>query len=262
MTFSVSFRTLAAAAAVVVGTSFVAATDAGAAGGGKSPESQSWSSDGMFGTFDRAALRRGLQVYRDVCASCHSLDLVAFRHLGQIGFSEDEIKAIASEYEVEDGPDDVGDMFTRPGVAADPFPAPFPNDAAATAAMGALPPDLSLIVKARAGGADYLHAILTGYEDEAPDGVSIPDTSYFNPYFSLTGGIAMAPPLFDEAVEYADGTPATVEQMSRDVTEFLHWAAEPDLEERKSLGLGVIIFLIVFTGLTYALKRKIWSDLH
>lgn len=260
MTFTVSFRSVCAAMCIIAAGATVQATPAGAAGG-EHPPARSWSSDGMFGTFDRAALRRGLQVYRNVCAACHSLDLVAFRHLSQIGYSEDEIKQIASEYEVEDGPDDNGDMFTRPGIPADAFPAPFPNDKAAAAAMGALPPDLSLIVKARAGGADYLHALLTGYAD-APSDVDLPDGSNYNPYFSLTGGLAMAPPLYEEAVEYGDGTPATVEQMAADVTEFLHWAAEPDLEDRKSLGLGVLIFLIVFTGLTYALKRRIWSDLH
>ena len=261
MTFSVSFRTVAAVAALVVGTAIGATTSANAAGGGSTPPAQSWSSDGMFGTFDRASLRRGLQVYRDVCASCHSMDLVAFRHLSEIGFSEDEIKAVASEYEVEDGPNEDGDMFDRTAIPADWFPAPFDNDNAARASNGgALPPDFSLIVKARPNGADYIYALLTGYAD-APADVELGEGMNYNTYFP-GHQIAMAAPLFEDAVEYADGTPATVEQMSRDVTEFLHWASEPDLENRKRLGLGVLIFLIVFTGLAYQWKRRVWADVH
>jgi len=261
MTFSVSFRSVAAVAALVAGTAVGMASNANAAGEAPKPPSQSWSSDGMFGTFDRATLRRGLQVYREVCASCHSMDLVAFRHLGQIGFSEDEIKAIASEYEVEDGPNDEGDMFTRAATPADSFVAPFANDNAARASNGgALPPDFSLIIKARPGGPDYMYALLTGYDD-APDDFELSEGMNYNTYFS-GHQIAMAAPLYEDGVEFADGTPATVEQMAHDLSEFLHWVSEPDLEERKRLGLGVLIFLIVFTGLAYQLKRRIWSDIH
>lgn len=247
---------VAAAAVVLGGTSPVAAAEA--------PEapSQDWSFSGMFGSFDRGSLRRGLQVYREVCASCHSLDLIAFRNLGDVGFSPDEIQAIAEEYEVEDGPDDEGEMFLRPAKASDRFVAPFPNEQAARASNnGAYPPDLSLMVKARKNGANYLYAVLTGYEEEAPEGVELMDGMYYNNYFP-GHQIAMAPPLFEEGVEYADGTEATVEQQAEDVVTFLAWAAMPEMEERKRMGIKVLLFLVVLTAMLYALKRKIWSDLH
>ncbi len=224
--------------------------------------SQDWSFTGMFGTFDRAAAQRGLQVFLESCAGCHSLDLVAYRNLAALGYSEDEIAAIAAEKEVVDGPNEDGDMFDRPARASDPFVAPFPNPQAAMASNGgAMPPDLSLIVKARGRGYDYLYALLTGYREEIPEGVTISDDAYYNVYFP-GNQIAMPPPLFDELVEFADGTPATVDQMARDVTVFLAWAASPEMEQRKRIGIGVLIFLIVFTGLLYAYKRKIWADVH
>ncbi len=223
---------------------------------------QKWSFSGMFGTYDRPALRRGLQVYREVCASCHSLDLVAYRHLASVDFTEDEIKALAAEYEVEDGPNDEGEMFQRQGLPSDYFLAPFPNEQAARAAnAGVYPPDLSLMTKARKGGADYLYAVLTGYKEEAPEGVTLAEGMSFNAYFP-NNQIAMPPPLGDEGVEYGDGTKATLAQQAADVTVFLNWAAQPELEDRKRMGFKVLLFLLVLTGMLYALKRKVWSDLH
>jgi cytochrome c1 len=185
-----------------------------------------------------------------------------YRNLEALGYGEKAIQAIAAEHEVTDGPDEEGEMFERPARPSDRFVAPFPNPEAARAANnGALPPDLSLMTKARAGGPDYLFALLTGYEEEPPEGVEFVEGMYYNPYFPGRQ-IAMPPPLFDDAVEYADGTPATVEQMARDVVTFLSWAAEPEMEERKRLGIKVILFLVVLTGLFYAVKRKVWSDVH
>lgn len=238
----------------------IATGTAVAAEGLKAPV-QEWSFNGPFGTFDRPALRRGLQVYREVCSACHSLNLVAFRHLGGVGFRDEEVVAIASAYEVEDGPDDDGEMFTRAGKASDFFPSPFPNVQAARAANGgAAPPDLSLMTKARKSGPDYVYGLLTGYTD-VPAGFKLMDGLYYNTYFP-GHQIAMGPPLTDGSVEFPDGTQATVQKMSSDLVTFLAWAAEPELEARKRLGVKVLLFLLVLTGLMYALKRKIWSDLH
>ena len=234
---------------------------ASAAGAAIEYPDRKWSWEGPFGTFDRPALRRGLQVYAEVCSACHSLELVAYRNLADIGLSEAEIKTFAAQFEVTDGPDEEGDMFTRPARPADRFASPFANDNAARASNGgALPPDLSLMTKARAGGADYLHALMVGYEDP-PAGFDLLEGMNYNAYFP-GHQIAMAPPISDELVEFADGTPGTTEQIASDVTTFLAWAAEPEMEERKRLGIKVIIFLIVFTGFAYALKRRIWSDVH
>ena len=217
---------------------------------------QDWSFDGIFGTFDDAQLQRGYQVYREVCAACHSMNLIAYRNLQDIGFSEEEVKALASEITLIDGVDDFGEPIERPGIAADRLPAPFPNPQAAAAANGgAVPPDLSLVAKARFGGADYLYALLSeGYVDppEDFDGIG------WNVYFG--GAIGMANPLADELVEYADGSPMTVSQYSKDVTAFMRWAASPELEARKKMGVSAILFLLVLTGMLYALKRKIWAD--
>ena len=221
-------------------------------------EKQNWSFDGVFGKFDKAALQRGFQVYQEVCAGCHGLEYIAFRNLTELGLNEGQVKAIAADYEVEDGPDDEGEMFTRPAILSDILPSPFANDNAARASNnGALPPDLSLIAKARTGGPDYLHALLTGYVD-APADVTINEGMSYNPYFP-GNQIAMPPPIDDDAVEYTDGTPATVDQMSLDVVQFLMWAAEPKLEIRKRMGIKVILFLLVLTALFYASKRKVWS---
>ena len=218
-----------------------------------------WPTSGIFGSFDRAATQRGLQVYREVCAACHGLKYIAFRNLATLGYSEDDIKAIAAEYTITDGPNDEGDMFERPGQPFDRFPNPYPNDAAAAASNGGkAPPDLSLMAMARMDGQNYLYSLLTGYE-EAPADFEVPDGGYYNAYFP-GHVIAMPPPLSDDQVTFADGTSATVSQMAQDVSQFLMWAAEPKLEERKATGLKVILFLVVLTALTFALKRKIWAD--
>ena len=245
--------------AVVLG---LAAAQAGWSADAKHPEARSWSFNGVFGGFDRGALQRGYLVYKDVCASCHALKYLGFRNLVEIGFSEAEAKAIAAEYEVEDGPDEFGEMFMRPARLSDSFVAPFANENEARASNnGALPPDLSLIIKARKGGEDYVYALLTGYEDEPPAHVELGDGMSYNPYFA-GGQIAMTPPMFDDAVEFADGTVATEAQMAESVGTFLTWAAEPKLEDRKRLGFKVVIFLVVLTALLYATKRKIWRDVH
>lgn len=217
-----------------------------------------WSFNGTFGQFDKAQLRRGFQVYREVCSACHSVRLIAFRNLADIGFSEDEIKAIAAEYEVQDGPNDDGDMFMRPGRPSDRIPGPFANEKQARAANnGAYPPDLSLMAKARFGGPDYIHSLLTGYED-APEGFELGEGMNYNPVFA-GAQIAMVAPISDDMLEYADGTPATADQISRDVSAFLMWTAEPSLEARKSLGFRVMLFLAIFTVLFYFINRKVWK---
>ena len=220
-----------------------------------------WSHEGVFGTFDRAAAQRGFQVYREVCAGCHGIEYIAFRNLEDIGFSEEQVRALASEYTVTDGPDDDGEMFEREARPSDTLPSPYENEGQARAANGgAYPPDLSLITKARASGSDYLYSLLRGYV-EPPEGAEGQPGMYYNAYYP-GHWIAMPQPLYDGGVEYAGDTEATIEQMSADVTTFLTWAAEPKLEERKQTGLKVMLFLIVLTGLLYATKRKIWSDIH
>ena len=222
---------------------------------------QEWSFDGVFGTYDRASAQRGFQVYKEVCSVCHPVKHLHFRDLAEIGYSEDEVKAIAAGYQVTDGPNDEGQMYQRPGRASDPIPGPFPNDQAARAANnGALPPDQSLIVKARAGGPDYVYAILTGYK-EPPAGFKMLEGMNYNEYFA-GHQFAMPLPLSDNAVTYADGTPATVPQMAHDVVTFLTWAAEPNLDDRHRSGLKVILFLVVAAGVFYAAKRKIWAPIH
>jgi ubiquinol-cytochrome c reductase cytochrome c1 subunit len=221
--------------------------------------SQNWSFQGLFGTFDRAAAQRGFQVYKEVCATCHGAYHLNYRNLTALGFSEAEVKAIAAEDTVMDGPNDDGEMFERPAEPADKFKRPFANEKAARAANGgAYPPDLSLIVKARPGGADYLYALLTGYH-EPPADVTLMEGMNYNAYFP-GHQIAMAQPLYDDSVTYADGTEASVEQMASDVSTFLAWASEPELEQRKRMGISVMLFLIVLTGLAYASMRKIWAD--
>ncbi|HEC14711.1 MAG TPA: cytochrome c1, partial [Rhodospirillales bacterium] len=216
----------------------------------------------VFGTFDRGALKRGFQIYSEVCSACHSLRLLSYRNLKEIGFSKNEIKAIAAEKEVQDGPNDDGEMFMRPAKPADRFVSPYPNKKAAQAANnGALPPDLSLIVKARKGGADYIHALLTGYKDEPPKGFNLLEGSNYNIYFP-GNQIAMPAPLSDDAVEYADGTKPTLDQLARDISTFLAWTSSPELEARKSMGIKVILFLLVLTGMLYALMKRIWAKLH
>ena len=222
------------------------------------PPHQTWSFDGVFGTYDRAALQRGFQVYKDVCSTCHAVRHLYFRDLVELGYTEDQVKGVAAQYQVNDGPNEQGQMFQRPGRPADKIPAPFPNDEAARAANnGALPPDLSLITKAREGGPDYVAAILTGFKDP-PSTFKVMEGMYYNEYFP-GHQIKMPPPLSPNQIEYADKTPATVQQMSHDVVSFLAWAAEPTLEARHRMGFKVILFLVIATGIFYAAKRKIWS---
>jgi ubiquinol-cytochrome c reductase cytochrome c1 subunit len=225
------------------------------------PIAVSWQHDGVLGSFNRTAAQRGFQVYREVCSACHGLTFIAFRNLAELGFSEEQVRALAAEYTVSDGPDDTGEMFERPAVPADPIPPPYPNPQAARAANGgALPPELSLITKARAGGADYVYSLMVGYADPPADAEG-PEGTYYNAYFP-GHWIAMPPPLSEGQVEYADGTEASVDQMAMDVATFLTWAAEPTLEQRKQIGLKVMLFLVVFTGLCYATMRKVWADAH
>jgi ubiquinol-cytochrome c reductase cytochrome c1 subunit len=223
---------------------------------------QQWSFQGVFGTYDQGALQRGYQVYKEVCAACHPVKHLYFRDLTEIGYSEEQVKGIASQVQVSDGPNDQGEMYQRPAKPSDPMPGPFANDQAARAANnGALPPDQSLIVKQRAGGPDYIYAIITGYKD-APAGMKMNPNMYYNEYFA-GHQIAMPPPLTgDDQVKYADGTKATVPQMAHDVTTFLAWAAEPNLNERHRMGAKVILFLVIAAGIFYAAKRKIWAALH
>jgi ubiquinol-cytochrome c reductase cytochrome c1 subunit len=227
------------------------------------PPGQRWSFDGVFGTFDRAALQRGFQVYKEVCSACHHLQYVYFRDLAALGYTEDQVKGIAAAWpqQVTDGPNDTGQMFQRPARPSDRIPGPFPNDQAArTANNGALPPDLSLIAKAREGGADYIYAILTGFA-EPPANFKLTPGMYYNSYFP-GHQIAMPPPLNPDQVTFGDKTPATVAQMAHDVSSFLMWAAEPNLEQRHRTGFKVILFLLVTTGVFYAAKRKIWSRIR
>ena len=259
--------------ALVLGIAFAAPLSASEP---PKPKAQDWSFQGLFGTFDRAAQQRGFQVYKEVCSGCHSLDQVAYRNLAALGYNEDQIKAIAATVEMQGGPNDEGEMFTRKGKPFDRFKAPFPNDNAARAANnGAYPPDLSVITKAKPHGPDYIYALLTSYKEQPPEKYWVdenndpippekrkwPEAMFYNAAFA-GGAIAMVPPLMPDAVAYQDGTKATVAQMAKDVTTFLAWAAEPELEERKSMGRKVILFLIALTALMYALKRKIWADLH
>lgn len=239
----------------------LAAPAALAAGAEVTPPAQKWSFNGPFGTYDRAELQRGYQVYKEVCAACHAMKYVAFRNLRDLGFNEAEVKALAATFEVNDGPNDAGEMFKRPGLPQDKFPSPFPNEKAARASNGgAYPLDLSLIAKARAGGPDYIRALLTGYKD-APAGFTLGEGLNYNEYFA-GHQIAMPKPLNDDQVTYADGTKASVEQMAHDVSAFLMWAAEPKLEDRKRVGFKVMVFLIVLTGLFFMAKKRIWARLH
>jgi len=220
-----------------------------------------WSFKGLFGKFDRGSLQRGYQVYTEVCAACHSMKYLSYRNLAEKGgpeFSEAEVKAIAASFEVKDGPNSDGDMFTRPGKLSDKFVKPYDNVKAAEAANGgAYPPDMSVLVKARGGGVDYIYSLLQGYE-EPPSGVTLDDGVHYNKYM-YGNKIKMAAPLSDDLIEYGDGTKASVEQMSKDVTTFLMWAAEPHLEARHQMGFKAIVYLIILTTLVYFSMKKIWS---
>lgn len=247
----------------------------------KEPAEQNWSFAGPFGTFDKGQLQRGLKVYKEVCSACHSMELVAFRTLSDLGYSEAQVRAFAGEYEVQDGPDADGEMFARKAVPSDYFPSPYANkEAAAASNNGAAPPDVSLIAKARGvhrgfpqfvidmipivggyqeGGPDYIHALLTGYQ-EPPAGYQVAAGTHYNPYFASGSSLAMAPPLSEGQVTYDDGAPETVEQYSTDVSAFLMWAAEPHLEQRKRTGFMVIIFLMIFATLVYLTKKSVYAN--
>jgi ubiquinol-cytochrome c reductase cytochrome c1 subunit len=220
-----------------------------------------WSFKGLFGKFDRGSLQRGYQVYTEVCASCHSMKYLSYRNLSEKGgpeFSVAEAKAIAASFEVTDGPNADGEMFQRPAKLSDKFVMPYENVKAAQAANGgAYPPDMSVLVKARGGGVDYIYSLLQGYED-APDGVMLDEGVYYNKYM-YGNKIKMSAPLSDGIVEYGDGTIASVDQMSKDVTTFLMWAAEPHLETRHRMGFKAIVYLIILTILVYFSMKKIWS---
>ena len=220
-----------------------------------------WSFKGLFGKFDRGSLQRGYQVYSEVCAGCHSMKYLSYRNLSEKGgpeFSFEQAKAIAASFEIIDGPNADGEMFTRPGKLSDKFVMPYENDKAAQAANGgAYPPDMSVLVKARGDGVDYIYSILLGYED-APSGMTLDEGVHYNKYM-YGNKIKMAAPLSDGSVEYGDGTEASIEQMSKDVTSFLMWAAEPHLEARHQMGFKAIVYLIILTVLVYFSMKKIWS---
>jgi len=277
------FKTLVAAMAAAVALSAAPAMAAG--GESKHPRSGGFSFEGPFGRFDQGQLQRGYKVYREVCAACHSMSLMSFRTLGQRGgpFWDPEaespatnryVRALAAEVQVADIDSETGDPIMRPATAADRFPSPYPNVTAATAANGgAYPPDLSVMAKARHDGANYIYSLLSGYE-EAPAGLQINPGQYYNPYMAgdmtpfwtgdpekvpYGGFIAMPPPLMDGQITYDDDAPETVDQYAKDVAAFIAWASEPHATERKQAGIGVLIFLFLFLGLTYASYRRIWK---
>ncbi len=225
------------------------------------PLSPGWSFKGFFGKFDRGSLQRGYQVYNEVCAACHSMKYLSYRNLSEPGgpqFSKEEAKAIASNFEVNDGPNNDGEMFTRPARLSDNFVGPYSNEKEAAAANGgAYPPDMSVLVKARKGGADYIYSVLLGYDDP-PEGISLDDGVYYNKYMA-GNKIRMSNPLMEDLVEYNDGTKASVEQMAKDVTTFMAWAAEPSLETRHKIGFRAITYLIILTILVYFTMKRIWS---
>ncbi|NBB52250.1 cytochrome c1 [Rhizobium sp. CRIBSB] len=273
------------ASAVAIGLIAAAAPAAAEGGGAHHPRSGGFSFEGPFGTFDQGQLQRGYKVYKEVCAACHSMNLLSFRTLGEPGgpFYDEHaespadnrfVKALAAEATVPDIDAETGEPITRPGVAADRFPNPYPNATAAAAANGgAAPPDLSVMAKARHDGANYMYSLLSGYKD-APAGLQIRPGQYYNPYMAgdLTpfwtgdpehvpagGFIAMPKPLSDGQVTYDDGSPQTVDQYSKDVAAFIAWASEPKAVQRKQTGFGVMIFLLLFAGITYASYRRIWK---
>jgi len=241
------------------------------------PKNESWSFAGPFGKYDKGQLQRGLKIYTEVCSACHSMKFVAFRSLGELGYSDAQIKAFAANYEVDADPNADGEILKRKAVPSDYFPSPFPNpEAAAAANGGAVPPDFSLIAKARGvergfplfifdmftqyqeGGVDYIYSLLTGFQ-EPPEGIQVPEGTHFNPYFNAAMSLKMAAPLSDGQVTYDDGTPQTVDQYAKDIAAFQMWAAEPHLEERKRTGFMVMIFLLILTGLVYATKKSVYA---
>lgn len=267
------------AAALAMGIGFGATAALAAGGPTNKPREVDWSFAGPFGKWDLGQLQRGYKIYSQNCASCHSIELLSFRNLQEIGFSEEEVKAIAAGFEVTDGPNADGEMFERPAVPADRIPGPYANTAEAAALNnGAAPPDFSLLAKARApergfptfvfdifttyaeNGSDYIYSVLTGYQD-VPEGVEEREGSHYNPYFIAGDWIAMAQPLYGDDVEYDDGTEPTLEQHAKDVAAFMTWAAEPYLVERKQLGFKVIIFLLILTILLYLSKKQVFAGM-
>jgi ubiquinol-cytochrome c reductase cytochrome c1 subunit len=225
------------------------------------PPPQIWSFDGIFGTTDTASAQRGFQVYAEVCSNCHAMHQLHYRDLTGIGLTDAEIKAVASTFTVPQGTDDQGQPKEGPATPANQFRSPFPNEKASRAANnGAYPPDLSLIINARKDGPNYVYGVLTGYAD-APAGFTMQDGMNYNRIFP-GHQIAMPQPLQDGRVTYSDGTPTTVAQMARDVVTFLQWASNPEETERKAMGIRVVLFLALLTGVTYMVKRQIWSDIH
>ena len=220
-----------------------------------------WSFNGITGTFDRASIQRGYKVYTEVCSGCHSMKLLYYRDLLDIGFTVDEVKAIASEYTVLDGPNDEGEMFERPARPSDHFVSPFTNEQEARVSNnGSYPPDLSVITKAKKNGPDYIYNLLLGYK-EPPEDFEIGEGMYYNEW-KEGHQIAMAQPLDEDYVDYDDGTETTLPQLAEDITTFLVWSAEPELEERKNLGVKVILFFLIFGGIIYMAKQRLWKNIH
>ena len=252
---------------ILISFVFISNADSLSAAGGEAYKNlkPGFSFEGPFGKFDRESLKRGYQVYSEVCASCHGMKQLSFRNLSQPGgpeFSIDRVKEIAAEYFIMDGADEYGGPVERTRIPSDRFQSPFDSkDAAKAANNGAYPPDLSLITKARSDGTNYIYSLLSGYEETMPENISIDDALSYNPWFP-GNAIAMAQPLYDEMVEYTDGTEATISQMSYDVANFLTWAAEPSMEERKSLGIIVMGFLIIFLILMFFSVRRLFEDVH
>ena len=243
------------------------------------PPRVKWTFAGPFGHFERGQLQRGFKVYKEVCATCHGMKMVAFRNLEALGYSQAQVKAIATDYKTQDGPNDQGEMFERDGRPADYFPPPWKNENAERAQFNGVPPDFSVLAKARGyergfpwfifdmftqyqeHGVDYIHGLMTGYKETPPKGFTLPSGTYYNEYFP-GHALAMPPPLSDKQVDYPDGSPTTVDQYSKDVATFMMWAAEPHLEARKRIGFQVMIFLLVLAGLLYFAKKKVWADAH
>jgi cytochrome c1 len=264
---AIAVAALGTGAVAALGAGAVAAESVSASETEQRPPERHWHFQGPFGTYDRAAAQRGYQVYAEVCSACHSLQLLAYRNLMELGLTENQVKSLIKDIQVPDLTDD-GQVADRPARLSDSFKKPFPNTAAAAAANnGKAPPDLSVMVKAREGGPDYVFGILTGYvpfDKLTPEQIkefSVVKDDNFNKYFP-GHKIGMPPPLADDKVTYADGTKATLDQEASDVVEFLAWASEPHMEARKRTGVRVILFLLAMAGLMYAVKRQVWADKH
>jgi ubiquinol-cytochrome c reductase cytochrome c1 subunit len=256
-----SGRSVFTGAALLAGAALLVSVSPARAQEGVEPPSQKWSFQSIFGTYDLAAAQRGFQIYSEVCSNCHSMNQMYYRNLSEIGLTQEQIKAVAAAVQVPAGLNDQGEAVEGPGTPASRFRAPFPNEKAARASNnGALPPDLSLIVNARPGGPNYVFGILTGYGD-APADIKMQDGMNYNKYFP-GHQIAMPQPLSDGQMTYADGTANTLDQEAHDVVTFLSFVSNPELVERKKIGARIVLFLILMTGVTYAVKRRVWADVH